>query len=71
MKALSHCAPTAPSMTLWSQDSVALMMVLALKGEAAPGVESGTTLRSAAPMARMADCGRQGEGRRWERIGVS
>ena len=55
MSAPSHVAPTAPSTTLWSADSVTFIMV---EVRHPPGAApSATTRFSAAPTARMPACG--------------
>mmetsp|Transcript_9016 Transcript_9016/g.28346 ORF Transcript_9016/g.28346 Transcript_9016/m.28346 type:complete len:200 (-) Transcript_9016:333-932(-) len=53
LNAPSHCAPMAPSITRWSDDSVTVMKLASLK----PPLPSATTRFSAPPIARMAACG--------------
>ena len=53
LKCCSHCAPTAPSTTLWSQDIVTLIM-LATEG---PPSAPTTTFFSVPPTAKMHACG--------------
>ena len=60
LKALSQVAPTAPSTTLWSADSVTFIMVACFQaarpGSPAPPA-SGTTRFSAVPTAKMSAWG--------------
>ena len=55
LKCFSHCAPTAPSTTRWSQDRVTLIRLTVLYG--ASGFPVGTTFLAVPPTARMQDCG--------------
>ena len=55
LNAPSHVAPTAPSTTRWSAESVTFIMVAVR--QPAPLLPSATTRFSAAPTARMPACG--------------